>query len=244
METIMYEDLYFDDYEKYQCGSFGKVRKCYYNSKRYAYKEFNYDDYLNGKKRKLMLLSKVDNPKLFVPKFWVKKKYDENKTYLTDFSMGKDIEFLISEDYLYKLKILRDTKNLIIQMHNEGIIHSDLIPSNIMYNNSGASIIDFDNCSYKGFKTNIDDTNDYSYEFLKKYGLRKEVDIHMFNLLTYYLINESKDYYLLREQIYLKNYGYFNNKDGIKICKSLFLDDKVPNKDFLIDTIDETNYSI
>ena len=66
----------------------------------------------------------------------------------------------------------------------------------------------------------------------------------MFNILTYYIINEEKNYFLLRQKIYQGKYGCFNNKDGIRICKSLFLDDKVPNKDFLIDTIDETTFSI
>lgn len=129
-------------------------------------------------------------------------------------------------------------------MHNEGIIHSDISPSNILSKNLTSSIIDFDNSSYKGYETNIKHTNDYCLEFIEKYGIKPELDIYMFNLLTYSLMNEEDRYFMVRNNIYLNKYGYFDNNDGIKICKSLFLDDKVPNKDFLIDTIDETRFTL
>lgn len=58
------------------------------------------------------------------------------------------------------------------------------------------------------------------------------------------MINEVEKYSLVRQKIHQDKYGYFNNKDGIQICKSLFLDDKTINKVFLIDTIDETTFSI
>ena len=77
---------------------------------------------------------------------------------------------------------------------------------------------------------------------LKKYGICKELDIHMFNLLTYSFLNEL-DYYKTRYNI-LVNGIKFQDKESIKICNSLFLDNKYPNKDFLIDTIDETSFQM
>lgn len=79
---------------------------------------------------------------------------------------------------------------------------------------------------------------------MEVYGLREEIDIYFFNLLTFYIMNECRDFYPLPKEIKEKEYGLFNNKDGIKICNTFFLDDRVPNKDFLIDVVDETNLNI
>ncbi len=239
----MYEDLYFDEPDEYQSGSYAIIKTCYYNDKKYAYKEFKQNDYLNGKIKKLNLLSQIDIPNLIIPRFWVMKKDMLRQSYLTNFCESKDIDFLKYENNINKLRIIKSVKNLIILMHQEGIIHADLNPSNILYDNEKSSIIDFDISSYKGYKTNILEANDYCQEFIKKYGIRPELDIFMFNLLTYYLI-EDCEYYLVRNNIDKNKYGVFDNIDGRKICNSLFLDGNVLNKDFLIDTIDETSISI
>ena len=126
-------------------------------------------------------------------------------------------------------------------MHENGIIHADLIGSNIMVSNLGLPcIIDFDNASYQNHKTCIYDVCDLSQSFIKQYGVEKEMDIFLFNILTFAIINEC-EFYLCRRNIFNENFGYFNNGDAKKICDSLFLEDKVPNKDFLIDTIDEAS---
>ncbi len=241
METIMYEDLYFDDPDEYQSGSYGKIKVCYYNNKKYAYKQFKNSKFLNGKRRKLSMLSNINISRLLVPKFWVCKNGNAKNAYLTDFCKGKSFDFLGVENIENKVNKINDSKNLIISMHEEGIIHADLNPSNILYNKEKTSIIDFDTCSFRNYKTNLLETTDYCQEFIKKYGIKPELDIFMFNILTYSLIQDC-DYYLVRNSINKQKYGFFDNKYGRKICNSLFLDDDIPNNDFLIDTIDESKF--
>lgn len=246
METINYEDLYFIDsnpHVVWGSGSFGNIRRCIFNDKKYVYKEFKNIRYLKNKKRKLFKLSKIDVPGLIVPKYWVKKQGVDN-SYLTVFEDKDNLNLLPSKSLQTKYKTLQNAKELILTMHNHKIIHGDLHCGNILSKNELCSIIDFDNSSYGKYKIKVKDVNDYSIEFIKKYGIKPEVDIFIFNILTYYMINEVEKYSLVRQKIHQDKYGYFNNKDGIQICKSLFLDDKIPNKDFLIDTIDETTFSI
>lgn len=246
METIDYNDLYFIDSNPrlaWSSGSFGTIRRCILNNQEYAYKEFRSKIYLKSKKRKLYKLSEINTPGLLVPKYWIKKQ-NKDSGYLTVFDYKDKINFSAFKPFETKYQTLQNAKGLILAMHNEKIIHGDLHMSNILAKDKVCSIIDFDNSSYGKHKTKKRDANDYCIEFIKTYGIKTELDIFMFNLLTYYIINNEYDYYLLRQKIHQGKYGYFDNKDGVKICKSLFLDDKVPNKDFLIDTIDETTFSI
>ena len=54
--------------------------------------------------------------------------------------------------------------------------------------------------------------------------------------MTFSILNEV-NYYNIESDICDKKYGVFENKEAKKICKSLLLEDKVFNNDFLIDTI-------
>ncbi len=243
LKTIDYQDLNFIDDEQCGFGSYGKIKRCTFDGKNYVLKVFDNSNYLNGKRRKLSLLSKVDVQGLYVPELWVKKNNHTNM-YLSEFYDGKDVIFLDQEHHNVRIKYLKDIKKEILLMHEHGIIHADLISSNIMYSNGTVAIIDFDNCSYKKYRTDTRYVNDYSMDFIETYGIVPELDIFMFNLLTYLIINEESDYYMVRNNIWLKKYGKFNNKDGIKICNSMLLGDKNPNKDFLIDIIDETSVTL
>lgn len=246
MKTIDYNDLYFIDsnpHLHWASGSFGEIRRCILNDKVYTYKEFSNINYLKCRKRKLFKLSEINVPGLLMPKYWIKKQ-NIDSGYLTDFDYKDNMSFLLSKPLETKYQTLQNAKNLMLTMHSEKIIHGDLHDDNILTKDKVCSIIDFDNSSYGRFKTKAKDANNYCINFIKNYGIKPELDIFMFNILTYYIINEEKNYFLLRQKIYQGKYGCFNNKDGIRICKSLFLDDKVPNKDFLIDTIDETTFSI
>ena len=239
MKIIDYEDLIFEDNESYGKGSFGNIKKCEVDGMTFAYKEFYDSDYLVGKKRKIDLLSNIDDPKLYVPKYWVKKDGNTNR-YLTDFLDGHDLDIISDEDYSTKFLTLKKIKEQILKMHEYGLIHSDLIGSNIMYNENDIGIVDFDNSSFGKYKTKLIHSNDLTQEFIKRYGITKELDIFIFNLVTFSVMNDIGCFYFTREKVWMSDYGVFNNTDGVKICNSFFLDDKVPNKDFLIDTIEDT----
>ncbi len=242
METINFNDLTFlDDNCVTPRGSFGKVRKCLFEGKTYAYKDFFNPFFLTGKKKKIEALSSLANDFLLTPKYLVKKKSGKI-TYLTDFCEGKNIDTISNLDLKSKINYLKTAKKHIQEMHELGIIHADLIGTNMMVFQNKVYIIDFDNSSYKNFKIKIKDTNDFSRKFIETYGIVKEVDTFIFNLLTYSIINDSH-FYLVRRDIANGNFGVFcDDSEAQKICKSFFLDDRFPNEDYLIDTLDESKF--
>lgn len=242
MEIIDYKDIKFIDNDIYNYGSYGSIKRCILNDKLYICKEFNDLNYLNGKRRKLDLLGDIDKKEIYTPKFWVKNNNLIN-SYLCDFFDGKDICAVSDRPIEEKISVLKKAKQSILTMHDIGIIHSDLIDSNIMYDNDNSIIIDFDNCNYKKYKTNIVHTNDYSSKFISKYGVIKELDIFIFNLLTFSILND-RTFFMSINDIFLNEYGIFDSKDSKKICNSLLLEKSIPNKSYLIDTIDETNIKI
>ena len=135
-------------------------------------------------------------------------------------------------------------KEQILVMHDEKIIHGDLIGSNIMISSDrNVNIIDFDNSTFDKHKTVLKHTNDFSNEFIKKYGITKEIDIFLFNILTFSIINDCSPH-LVRQNILCNDFKYFDNVESKKVCNTFLLDHKTPNKDFLIDTIDETNFTL
>lgn len=242
MKTIDYNDLIIIDNDCYNSGSFGIIRRCIYNNKEYALKEFKQKFYLAGKKRKLSSLSDINQKGLLTPKFWVKKDNNTNR-YLSDWCDGKNIEAYSDYETQEKINILKKAKEQILIMHDEKIIHSDLIGSNIMVSsNQDTNIIDFDNSTFDNYKTIPRDTNDLSIEFIKRYGIKKEIDVFLFNVLTFYIINDCSPH-LVRRNILADNLKYFDNPESKKVCKTLLLEHKTPSKDFLIDTIDETSFT-
>ena len=136
-----------------------------------------------------------------------------------------------------------DSKDTILKMHEYKIIHGDLSLSNIIADEETAYIIDFDNASYDGSKINLKDSNDFTIQYVENFGINKALDVYLFNLITFSLINNI-DINLIRSTIAKGNYGYFNSKDAMKICNQSFLQAPYSDKDFLIDTIDETTISI
>lgn len=241
MKTINYEDLIVLDEDTYCSGSYGTIKRCIYDGKIYALKTFKADNHLNGKRRKIDLLGEIDNEVLLTPKFWVKKDNNKNQ-YLSDFCCGKDIIACENDFNPIKIKLLKASRQAILSMHKEKIIHCDISPSNIMLEGNSPKITDFDNSTYAGFTTDLKDANDFAYEFIKKYGIIPEVDIHMFNLLTISIMN-SWDILEVRKRLRCKEYGMFYEPEAKKICNRLFLDSDIPNKDFLIDTLDETSFT-
>lgn len=234
MKSIDISNIILNEYCGF--GSFGTIDKCYLDNKLYAYKSFKNNKYLNGKKNNISNISKIDDKQLIVPKIWIT---DNNKRigYLSEFCHGKDIGF----DKKNIIEELISVKEVIERMHSYKIIHGDLISSNIMVKDKKAFIIDFDNASINGSKVNIKHTNDLSYEYINKLGVNNGLDVFIFNLLTFSLINEC-NFYSCRNEIGRKNYKYFDSNDAIKICNQSFLSNGYSDKDYLIDMIDKERF--
>lgn len=239
METIDFCELtdiepLFKENPKFT--SFATIMKTKYNGKTYAMKYFNDKILMTKKFRcKYECLSDIDEKSLKVPKIMVLKK-GVPFTYLAEFEQAKNISKLAKEKKNTQIKVLKSAKENLLTAHNYGIIHADIHGGNILFNDKGTYYIDFDNSTYKDYKTIPSLTTIFAQDFIKKYGLVKELDIAMFNLLTFYLINNGI-YFLTRRDIIKENYGKFYDADSIRICKNLLLEDKNPTTDFLIDSL-------
>lgn len=231
MKTINYNEL---DIISYNCneGTYSKIDKCIFNGEIYALKRFTNGKYLNGKRRKISELSSINDSHLITPKFWVKNEEGKNQ-YLTKFCDGDPLEFEKNTNVVAKLK---HAKNLIEKMHSYKIIHGDLNISNLLFSGDEPFIIDFDNVSLNNSNVDISSLNDYSANYIKRLGINKGLDVYLFNLLTYAILNET-DYYCVRSNVLAKKYGVFDFKDGIKLCNLFSLEKGYSDGDYLIDMI-------
>ena len=155
--------------------------------------------------------------------------------YLLEPAYDGDISFL-TERYK-KIEALKSVKESILELHSKKVIHTDIHGGNIMKRDDKYFLIDFDNSQYRFFHSSRKDLSDFAYQFVKKRGMSKDLDIFLFNLLTFSELT-GIDYNLSRLSIIQGNYGVFKSRESRSICDSLLLRSRKFNNDFLIDTIE------
>lgn len=235
METIKLSSINMNYLENF-IGSYSIVQKCEYSGKLYAYKRINNVKIFEKNINKLKKISKINLDCLITPKYLV---YDDSvnelNAYLTDFVDYKACSELLTLDD--KVERLYSIKKSIQSMHDIGIIHGDLHYGNVLIDSDSYTnkIIDFDNCAYKNYKINKIFASDYANCYIEKYGVNKGLDIFLFNLMTYSILNCSP-YFQTRIRICNEKYGIFKTGDGKKICNNLLLDKSNYDEKYLIDT--------
>lgn len=224
MKNINIKDL--EIMSEISSGSYAVIKKCKYKGKIYAYKEFyNPKEFLTDKNiKKFDKLLKENAPYIINPLNTVEEN-KEKTGYLTEFVNGPVIDSLKNKSQNDIINALSQVKVNLEKMHNLGIIHGDIHHLNII----DSKFIDFDNCFYKNIKPNYKYLSNYAQEFIKKYGLCQELDIAMFNLLTYYMLTNISYNYSL-ENIKEENYSIFETAEQKEICNKLLLKDKEPTK--------------
>lgn len=215
-------------------GSYSDIFRVEYNNKEYAFKKFLDKNIVRNQEflEKIDILSNIPLEKSILPKFIVEEK--EEIGYLTELEDYKDLGFLYSLSMEEKINKLRLVKSSLLEIHKEGIIHSDIHTGNFLLRSS--KLIDFDNSTYKKFLTDFDKCSREAKKFIKNKGISKDLDIYLFNLMTFRILNNITSEYDM--SLYLKRYGVFTSNESIKICDSLLLEDKTFNTDYLIDTVE------
>lgn len=200
---------------------------CIFNNKIFIYKEI---PNFNGEQiNTLESISTIKNQNLTFPKFLV---YDKNKFsgYITEYLNNYLPLFSLDDlDLDKKIKILKITKKIILNMHKENIIHMDLNPFNILCKKSKIKIIDFDDSIYK-FNKNSNNLNPLVLEYLNKNEIDFGVDIFIFNITTLSLLFNIPFYDVLKYPIEEK----LNNEKLEKFEKTKKLQ-KLTDNDYLID---------
>ena len=220
-------------------GSYSKVFEVLFNEEKYAFKCFSNE--IDGKFliNKYKELNSLDLKKAVIPNIYVEDGILNG--FLMKLYNHRCFSYLYEFPTDNKILALKEGKRALLEAHSREIIHGDIHPGNFLLQNS--FLTDFDNSSFKNFNINFELCSAEALNFLTTYKLSKDLDIYLFNFMTFSLLNNC-DYNYVESNICDKKYGIFISKDAIKICKSLLLQDKIFNSDFLIDTITFDNTKI
>lgn len=241
VDESMLQDKLFIKY-----GSASDIYHCMYKNNFYIYKKFLKpeetinDEFFN----RFKILSSKNIKQVVLPKHLVLSS-DEPQGYLTPSIERENIISL--KDPLEKYKALIYTKKIIQKLHQKGVIHGDIHSGNILVKNNKRCLIDFDNCEILGsVKLDFNKCCISAMNYINKNGVIKNLDIYMFNVLTFFAFNpcirESRYleeiFDIVRNNIYYGNNGIFSNDKSRRTCEDIYL---YNSKDYLIDTISEND---
>ena len=214
------------------------IYSCKYKNKVYAYKEFKDPYKINTKKFicKLQKISEFELEKSIIPSVLVLNIYDIPIGYLL--KKTSKFEYYDLNTLRERLQCLNGIKQSILELHENGIIHSDIHSGNFLKSKGRYVLCDFDNCAFSYYKPLIKHCSSAAENYLRTYGLNKELDIYLLNLLTFSSLN-CIPYQKAAFNVLLGDYGIFDNSDAKSICNSFLLKDSSPNKEFLVDYIDK-----
>ncbi len=176
-------------------GHFSKIHRCFLGGIAYAYKSFDNGYMFYIILEKIKALGDLNISGSILPEYLAIDNNHKPITYLTrwveHYTLGKYyVEFINNENKDIMIGIIKTLKNHIINLHNHGIIHGDIHTGNIWVNLETLmpSIGDFDNSSYNNFEINKKWCSREAASYINRYGVNKELDIFLFNLLTFEII--------------------------------------------------------
>ena len=232
MESISMFDININS-ESFE-GGFSDNYKCKFNNEEYMFKKYEYPDQMISKFfiDKMDEISKLSSILPYVPRYWVEIG-NEKIGYLTKIHDGKDLG--LSTNIGEIAVLLKEEKEQLILMHDIGLIHGDIHYCNIMYSDESTDFIDYDNSSYLNFNPDATKYSLNAFNFAKTFGISKELDVFLFNKMTFELINDLDGNREVEKNIRDKEYGIFTDKESKKICRALILEGN-PSTEFLIDS--------
>ena len=232
MESISMFDININS-ESFE-GGFSDNYKCKFNNEEYMFKKYEYSDQMISKFfiDKMDEISKLSSILPYVPRYWVEIG-NEKIGYLTKIHDGKDLG--LSTNIGEIAVLLKEAKEQLILMHDIGLIHGDIHYCNIKYSDESTDFIDYDNSSYLNFNPDATKYSLNAFNFAKAFGISKELDVFLFNKMTFELINDLDGNREVEKNIRDKEYGIFTDKESKKICRALILEGK-PSTEFLIDS--------
>lgn len=237
-KTIKEKELSF--FKPIAYGTFADIYTVDINGKTFCYKKFldSIDNDFASRLEKSTQMDVCDNlvfPKLLVDDYGY-------KGYVTDYFPYYNINLLKYANIDDKITILKNVKNLIEKMHKDyKIIHGDLHSGNIMFDSKSKDcvIIDFDACSFNDISIDRNHTNEYVQSYMYYNGVDFSMDIFMFNLNTFAIMNNAGNISDAFNDIFLEKYGVFNNECGIDVCNKAYKLQRTEN--YLIDYINKKN---
>lgn len=231
-----------DILDKIGYGAYGTVYSCIFNNKQYAYKNFIVDNSCKEFiKPRLDGVSKFYGDSDFI--FPYKFIYDNNDYfigYVMDYLSGYNSLYDIKLDYKGKIEILNRARYILDKFHNEyKHVHTDINPWNFLYNKELDKIIliDFDTCIDLNNPNTMDisQLNTLAKIYCDYNGTNIGLDVFLFNLLTFSILNNIEFYDVINE-IMNNNYGVIENKNAIEILsKYEDIEYNTLKKEYIID---------
>lgn len=218
----------------------------YFDGYGVAYKEFWNSKYVNAIKDEVKKFSEFsyDEDFIFPDVFIYQSRTDDIfKGYTMPLLYNYNFiyeKYLDSLDYDKKISILFKARELIETLHKKyKIIHADVAPWNFMYNESNDHLVltDYDTSLSISDGVSINDShNDIVKEYVKYNKIDECLDIFLFNLSCYAVLNNLDMNYVL-DNIRNNNFGVIESKRVIDIFRGSkdLSDVKTLKKEYIID---------
>ncbi len=221
----------------------------YFDGGSVAYKEFYDNEYVKMIKDNIInLSSKGYDSDILIPDTFIYKMPNDDtfKGYITDLYTGKTITDMYQLSYEDKIRLLKEARKLVEKFHNKyNSIHCDITPWNFIIPDycNNMKLIDFDTT----IDLNNKNMNKILYwnnflEYFKNNGIDKDIDIFMFNMLTYSLINNnscfhSDNFYNSLYNMIKRQYGIIESNKAREIIDTYkdFDKPKSIKKEYIID---------
>lgn len=211
-------------YKEIGKGAFAHVYECDYYDACFAFKEFIERSNVEKCYDSLTKLQEYNNDSRFVFPYKFIYTHPSDK-YFVGYVMEllykyEDLTKLNNLDYNKKIEILKKARVLVDVFNNKyNFIHCDLSPKNFMYNieRDDIKLIDFDiSKDLKDSNISLKNSNILAMLYSKKNGVDKDVDMFMFNLTTYAILN-NVCFYDVISHIMDNNFGCIENSQAIDI---------------------------
>ena len=183
---------------------------------------------------KLNYLCNKNNLPIIYPKHIITQN---NQFYGYTINFFEENNFTTLENFTNKEKIeylLKAKENLEI-LHENGIIHGNINPSNILAT-TNPIFCDLDDCIIKSLNLDMENPNYFYQNYLNRTKtIDENLDKYEFNIMTYCILNNIRSPHLIDHRIKNNNFGYFKDEDSIKIIKRLLTFQDDYQDDYLID---------
>lgn len=224
-------------------GAFSRIYECDYYDSYFAYKEFIDKKSVEKFYDNLVKLQKYNDDTRFVFPYQFIYAHPNDKYfvgYVIDLLYKyENLNKLHDLDYSKKIHLLKKARELVEVFNNKyGFLHTDLSPMNFMYSyeKDDVKLIDFDlsvdlNNPTKELVHNHFITDVYT----RTHGIDKDLDMFIFNLTTYAVLNNVSIYDVI---LYIINneYGCIENSQAIDILSRYSdIENNTLKKEYVID---------
>ena len=228
-------------------GGHSNIFKCIdkYTDQFVCYKEFCSLEYMNAIKDTILNLIKMyGNYDYAFPSSIVFDKERCDKGYITDYYEGYiSIDDLVLS-HEKKLELIKKARELVEKLHKDyKCLHADLAPWNFLYNEYLDHLVlcDFDTSLFMNKDNKINDLvhSVITLNYLKYQKLDEGLDIYLFNLFTYAILNNvnfNDVLYMVRNN----KYGVLSDNEKAKKILSSYDElnnGKILKKEYIMDFI-------